>query len=282
MLDVECKRILLRKPARDRRRERADQLGPNVQKCYPGRAQEIFEGAGDIEIHVECFYVKGPRSAVLITVEHHQGTVLMCLLHNARDFRSETVGETDLREWNNKRAVVDRAAIRIRRNLAVFRGKELDLGAPGLLREPDLPHSRKLEFAQDNLVAFIKIECAGDGINPRRGAGHHGDFLRTRTNETRKCSASRFVFFYPAIPGRPFFVPGANVGFESSLNCVAECTLRARIEVYLVPEDGKPRTNGLNGEMCGQSVDLRRPSKASEHRGNPEPAENPGKLSCPR
>ena len=225
MLDVECKRILLRKPAGDRWRERVDQLGPNVQKSYPGRAEEIFEGTGDVEIDVECFYIKGTRSAVLITVEHHQGAVLMRLLHNARDFRPETVGVTDLREWNNKRAVVDRAAIRIWPNLATFRGKELDLGAPVLLREPDLPHGRKLEFAQDNLAAFVKMECAGDGINARRGACHHRDFFRTRTNELRKCGSSSFVFFYPAIPRRPFLVPATNVCLQRGLNCVAECTL---------------------------------------------------------
>ena len=74
-LGIERESVALRDPTGDGRRERFDQLPPHIQEAQTRRAQQIFERAGDEEIHVQRFHIQRAGSAILIAIEKNQSAM---------------------------------------------------------------------------------------------------------------------------------------------------------------------------------------------------------------
>ena len=182
-------------------RERFDQLPAHIQKRESRRSQQVFQGAGHEEVHVQRAHVDGARAAVLVAVQEHQRAVAMSDSRDGRHVGAEPVHEGHVGQRYDARPLVDGPLVRFRRHRVVHTGQKLNLCAPRPLRQPDVSHGRKLVFAHDHSIAAVEAQRVSNGIDSRRRAGHDGDFVPIGVDESRERGAQRLVNARPFGPG---------------------------------------------------------------------------------
>src|SRR5947209_16347096 len=97
MLRVVNEWIRLSKPSCYRRSQGWDQFSANIEKRQAWRPKQIFESARYIKVQVHGLDVNRSGSAILIIIQHHEGTGLMRQFRDCPDLRTEPVFETHVR-----------------------------------------------------------------------------------------------------------------------------------------------------------------------------------------
>src|SRR6185437_14915776 len=124
--------------------------------------------------------IDGDGADSLVAVDHHAGATLVRKPRDAGDVQPGTVAKAHLRDGDELRPLVDRAREILQRDVTVGRpGYVHHLRVAALLCVPDLRVGRKLEVADDDLVAWPReIERAGERVDTRRGGCRHRDLIR--------------------------------------------------------------------------------------------------------
>src|SRR4029077_183890 len=107
MLGIVGEWICLAKPPGYRGNQRWDEFFAYVQKSKSRRTEQILQGSRHVKVEVHRFHVRPASSAILIVIEHHEGTTVMGNLRDGFYVGAESVLETNVRERNDVRAAVN-------------------------------------------------------------------------------------------------------------------------------------------------------------------------------
>ena len=160
----------------------------HVQKADAGRAQQILEHAADRKIDIQGLHVDVERADRLIAVEQH----LAPLARASRTMPGmSSLAPLRKHTWVMATSCVCSSiawANMLERNVAVGGARHVhDLRAARLLRVPDLRVGRKLEVADDDLVARPgKVERARQRIETGGHGGGDGDLIGRACSSVRR------------------------------------------------------------------------------------------------
>ena len=159
-------------------------------------------------------------------------------LDDALEVDAGAVAVADLRDRDERRALVDRGVERLERHDGRVALRHVaDREAAVLLRVPDLPDGRELEVGDDDAVApAVRAQAARDGVHAGRDRGRDGDLVVVGADEAGEARARRLGALHPVLPGRALLVPVAQVVGVGAAHGVGEHALRAAVEVDLVLE----------------------------------------------
>jgi hypothetical protein len=162
----------------------------------------------------------------------------VCQLGDAGDVQPRAVTEANLCDGDQLRALIDETREVLERNVAVCcNGHVHHLGAEALLRMPDLGVARKLEVADDDLVApAAEIQRARERVDTGGGRGSDGDLIRAHAQHLRHGRAHRLLPAEPALPVRAHRQPIVQVGVDSLPHGIGQRAIRAAVEIGLALE----------------------------------------------
>src|SRR5689334_3162422 len=107
MLGIVSKRICLGKPSGKGGSQCWNKVLPNVKESETGRAEQVFEGSGNIKIQVHCFHVNRAGSAILVIIEHYQSPGVMSDLRDRLHIGTKSVLKADVCEPHDASVAVD-------------------------------------------------------------------------------------------------------------------------------------------------------------------------------
>jgi hypothetical protein len=102
----------------------------------------------------------------LTIVKQCEGTLRMSKLRNHSDVGSKSIHETNMRHWNDEHLLIDGGRIAFRGKAILFGSQKTNLGASGLLREPDLAHCWEFKFPMTILFRSRMLSALARALMP--------------------------------------------------------------------------------------------------------------------